>query len=153
MMHVFRPTFQRFTIAALSAVALASAASGEVPSDNVTTFEPTDTERQIFAEPGISFAEGADIYATVCAGCHMPEGQGAIGGGAYPALSGNENLEYPDYAIFIVTNGYKAMPSLGHLLDDEQVASLVNYLQSNLGNSYEPTATPDMVAANRPQPD
>jgi mono/diheme cytochrome c family protein len=51
----------------------------------------------------------------------------------YPALAGNEKLEYPDYAVFIVLNGYKAMPSFAHTLSDEQVAAVVNYLQSGLG--------------------
>lgn len=110
---------------------------------------PLSTEDRAFDAPGIEFTDGEDIYRVTCAGCHMPEGEGAVGAGAYPALAGNSNLEYPDYAIYIVVNGQKAMPAFGGILSDEQVAAVVNYLQSDLGNAYTPSATPEAVAASR----
>lgn len=147
---------------ALKAVVLAIAATGSVaflpafgePDEmTVTSFEPEGLDKEIFNGPGITVTSGKDIYDSICTGCHMPNGEGAVGGGMYPALAGNEKLEYPDYAIFIIVNGYKAMPDFGRILSDEQVASVVNYLQSGLGgNAYEPAATAELVELNRPLP-
>ncbi|KCZ87226.1 c-type cytochrome [Hyphomonas jannaschiana] len=145
----------RFPRTALTALAFAAAAltmHADEGIPEVTSFEPTPLEQKIFDGPGVTVTRGEDIYSTLCAGCHMPEGEGAVGGGMYPALAGNEKLEYPDYAVFIVLNGYKAMPSFAHTLSDEQVAAVVNYLQSGLGgNSYEPAATVEQAELSRPQ--
>jgi mono/diheme cytochrome c family protein len=44
------------------------------------------------------------------------------------------------------------MPPFAHTLSDEQVAAVVNYLQSGLGgNAYEPTATAEHAELSRPQ--
>ena len=138
------------TAMAFAATALSMQADEGPPE--ITSFEPTSLEKKIFDGPGVTVTRGDEIYSTLCAGCHMPEGEGALGGGMYPALAGNEKLEYPDYAVFIILNGYKAMPSFAHTLSDEQVAAVVNYLQSGLGgNSYEPAATAEQVEISRPQ--
>jgi mono/diheme cytochrome c family protein len=138
------------TALAFSTTALSMQADQGIPE--ITSFEPTPLEKKIFDGPGVTVTSGDEIYSTLCAGCHMPEGKGAVGGGMYPALAGNEKLEYPDYAVFIVLNGYKAMPSFAHTLSDEQVAAVVNYLQSGLGeNSYEPATTVEQVELSRPQ--
>ena len=138
------------TALAFSTTALSMQADQGIPE--ITSFEPTPLEKKIFDGPGVTVTSGDEIYSTLCAGCHMPEGKGAVGGGMYPALAGNEKLEYPDYAVFIVLNGYKAMPSFAHTLSDEQVAAVVNYLQSGRGeNSYEPAATVEQVELSRPQ--
>lgn len=140
---------------AVAAFAVAAVFTPSMQADEttneITTFEPTPLEQEIFDGPGITVTSGKDIYATLCAGCHMPEGEGAVGAGMYPALAGNEKLEYPDYAVFIIMNGYKAMPPFAHVLSDEQVAAVVNYLQSDLGNTYEPAATAEQVGLSRPQ--
>ncbi|MFD1794662.1 cytochrome c [Paracoccus aurantiacus] len=81
--------------------------------------------------------EGEAIYNAICSGCHMPDGQGAVGAGEYPALAGNENLETADYPIYLIIHGQKAMPPLGDYLDDAQIASVVNYIRHNLGNNFE----------------
>ncbi|MDO5643109.1 MAG: cytochrome c [Paracoccus sp. (in: a-proteobacteria)] len=99
--------------------------------------------------PRLPQTEGAAIYHAICSGCHMPDGQGAIGAGAYPALAGNEMLEGPDYPIFMITHGQKAMPPLGDYLDDAQIAAVVNYIRHNLGNDFEGETTPGDVAAAR----
>lgn len=117
----------------------------------ISTFDATERELGI-AEPGIAVTEGEAIYQTVCAGCHMPDGEGAEGAGAYPALANNALLEYPEYAITLVLYGQRAMPPFAHLLDDAQVENVVGYLQSGL-NDYEPTATAETVAATRPETD
>ena len=150
MRHQARFPRTALTVHAFSAVALNMQADQGIPE--ITSFEPTPLEKKIFDGPGVTVTSGEEIYSTLCAGCHMPKGEGAVGGGMYPALAGNDKLEYPDYAVFIVLNGYKAMPSFAHTLSDEQVAAVVNYLQSGLGeNSYEPAATVEQVELSRPQ--
>tara|TARA_R110000850_G_scaffold102824_2_gene212441 strand:+ start:3635 stop:4171 length:537 start_codon:yes stop_codon:yes gene_type:complete len=94
--------------------------------------------------------DGEDLYQTLCSGCHMSTGAGAIGAGKYPALSRNPNLEYAGYATYIIINGQAAMPSLGHFLDDRQVLAITDYIQTNLGNDYDADGTLDAVKDARP---
>lgn len=93
--------------------------------------------------------DGEAIYRTVCAGCHMPDGRGAVGAGAYPALTRNAKLEAGGYPILLVVNGRKAMPAFGRQLDDSQVAAVVNYIRGNFGNAYADRVSPDDVKAAR----
>lgn len=79
---------------------------------------------------------GAEIYGAVCQACHMDKGQGAVGAGKYPALAKNENLTDPSYPIFIVLHGQKGMPPFGDMLDDDQVAAVVDYVRTSFGNNY-----------------
>jgi mono/diheme cytochrome c family protein len=109
------------------------------------------------AAPGINeggevmgFTEGKDIYQYLCRGCHQYDGSGASGAGAYPALAGNENLEFGDYPVTLVVNGQKGMPPLGHMLSDEQVVAVVTYIQTSFGNTYTEHPTVDTVAGVRP---
>ncbi len=95
-------------------------------------------------------SDGEELYQSLCSGCHMTDGAGAVGAGAYPALRDNPNLEYAGYATYIIVNGQKAMPSLGHFLDDEQVVAITDYLQTNLDNDYDPDGTVEAVAGIRP---
>ncbi|MFH5923178.1 c-type cytochrome [Roseomonas xinghualingensis] len=94
--------------------------------------------------------DGGALYAATCAGCHMPDGRGAVGAGAYPALAGNQKLEFAAYPISIVLNGFHGMPGFASQMDDRQVAEVVNWVRTNLGNNYtaEP-ATPEEVKAAR----
>ena len=96
-----------------------------------------------------TYREGEAIYRNVCAGCHMPDGRGAVGAGAYPALAGDAKLEAAGYPVLLVVNGRKAMPAFGQLLDDNQVAAVVNYIRSNFGNAYTDRVSADDVKAAR----
>ncbi|MER8792313.1 cytochrome c [Mesorhizobium sp. M0983] len=98
----------------------------------------------------IQARDGAGIYAAICRGCHMPQAVGAVGAGNYPALAKNEKLEGGAYPVFMVVNGQRAMPPLGSYLDDEQVAAVVNYIRTNLGNNYTDAVTVKDVQAARP---
>jgi mono/diheme cytochrome c family protein len=81
--------------------------------------------------------DGHDLYALICAGCHQPRGEGAIGAGRYPALAGSAKLEHAAYAIDIVLAGKGAMLPFGDLLDDEQIAAVLNYARgAALGNTF-----------------
>ena len=91
----------------------------------------------MFEDPGmLTQTDGEDIYNAICSGCHMPEGEGAVGAGMYPALADNPNLEYPGYAIDLILHGQKAMPALGGVLSDEQIAAVVGYIRTSFGNDY-----------------
>jgi mono/diheme cytochrome c family protein len=93
--------------------------------------------------------DGEVIYRTVCQGCHMPDAQGAVGAGAYPALANDPDLAETEYAVTVVVNGSKGMPPFGKLLDDEQVAAVVNYVRSHFGNTYSDSVSPSEVRSAR----
>ena len=102
---------------------------------------------------GRAFGErgGEALYASVCAACHQPDGKGAIGAGAYPALAGNANLASADYIAFVVLNGSRGMPPVGRMMSDEQVADVVNYVRSRFGAGYDDAISTATVAAARPK--
>jgi mono/diheme cytochrome c family protein len=85
---------------------------------------------------------GEALYADICQGCHMPEGAGAVGAGAYPALARNPKLATAGYPLFLVIYGRKGMPPFGKSLTDQQVAAVVNYIRTHFGNDF-----PDAVNA------
>ena len=80
----------------------------------------------------------------------MPDGRGAVGAGRYPALVGNERLEVAAYPTNIVLIGLRGMPGFAGQMDDAQIAAVVNYVRTNLGNHFTTDpATPDDVKALR----
>jgi mono/diheme cytochrome c family protein len=93
---------------------------------------------------------GQSIYENVCQGCHMPDAKGAIGAGQYPALAGDPRLAAKMYPAMLVLKGQGAMPVFGDVMDDEQIANVVNYVRSHFGNAYTDKLTPAEVAALRP---
>jgi mono/diheme cytochrome c family protein len=93
--------------------------------------------------------DGEVIYRTSCQACHMPTGQGATGAGTYPALAKNSKLQAGRYPVYIVVKGSKAMPPFANLLDDEQIAAVVNYVRTHLGNDYGIGVSADDVKAAR----
>ncbi len=131
----------RSHILAIAVTLTAGAAAAQQADDSQAWFEsPSRLTQQT----------GEGIYNAVCAGCHMPDGEGAVGAGEYPALAGNEMIAFPDYPIHITIHGHAAMPPLGELLDDAQIAEVVNYIQTSFGNDFtEEPATAEMVAGAR----
>ncbi len=93
--------------------------------------------------------DGATLYRTSCQACHMAEGQGASGAGVYPPLAKNVKLRTARYPVFVVTNGQKGMPPFGPMMDDEQIAAVVNFVRSNLGNDYKDAVSAADVKAIR----
>jgi mono/diheme cytochrome c family protein len=90
-------------------------------------------------------APGAQNYAQYCAGCHERDGSGAAP--YMPALAGNPAVVDPDPVslINIVLNGsaplvihdspdFYRMASFRSMLDDRQVADVVNFMRSAWGN-------------------
>jgi mono/diheme cytochrome c family protein len=105
---------------------------------------------QGFGRGGFTEQGGEAIYKNVCQGCHMPDAKGAVGAGMYPALAKNPKLEVSGYPVSVVVNGQKAMPALGGMFSDQQVADVVNYVRTHFGNSYKDKVTPADVKATRP---
>lgn len=95
--------------------------------------------------------DGAAIFHNVCANCHMQDGKGVLTGGAgiYPALASNPKLASAAYPIMVVVHGQKGMPHFGELLSDDQVAAVVGYIRTNLGNRFTDPVTADEVKAMR----
>jgi mono/diheme cytochrome c family protein len=98
---------------------------------------------------GFTEQGGEAIFKNVCQGCHMPQAQGAVGAGMYPALAKNSKLETAGYPVSVVVNGQKAMPAFGGMFSDQQVADVVNYVRTHFGNSYKDKVTPADVKAAR----
>jgi mono/diheme cytochrome c family protein len=96
---------------------------------------------------GFTFGErtGEALYKNACQACHMPDGKGATGAGAYPALAADTALGARGYPVYVVVNGQRAMPPFGDLMDDGQVAAVVNYVRTHLGNTYNDEVTADDV--------
>ena len=76
------------------------------------------------------------LYVNICQACHMENGRGAVGAGVYPPLANNPKLEDRSYPVYIVLHGLKAMPPMGKLLSDEQVAAVIDYVRTHFGNTY-----------------
>lgn len=93
--------------------------------------------------------DGAALFQAICQGCHMPNAQGAVGAGAYPALARNTKLASPLYPVLTVLNGRKSMPALGSYLSDEQVANVVTYVRTHFGNNYRDKLSPATVKSVR----
>ncbi|MGC1523961.1 MAG: cytochrome c [Steroidobacteraceae bacterium] len=106
---------------------------------------------------GTDSAGGAQTYTHICQGCHMAEGQGAVGAGHYPKLAGDPALVSWQYVALTVLNGKNGMPSFGAPADqsffgaphlsDAQIADVVNYVRSHFGNRWKDKATAAQVAA------
>ena len=128
-----------FAVAAVLAwFTLASAAAENAAKPSVST--------------GFRFTEttGEDLFASACQGCHMPTGNGAVGAGSYPALAKDGKLEAKGYPITVVVRGQRAMPPIGALMSDDQVAAVVNYVRTHFGNQYEDAVTAEEVKTVRP---
>jgi mono/diheme cytochrome c family protein len=101
---------------------------------------------------------GEQIYTHICQGCHMPDGQGAVGAGAYPKLAGDKNFVSWAFVAVTVLDGRNGMPPFGYPaghgmdsgpahLSDAQIADVVNYVRSHFGNAYKAEVTAKQVSA------
>lgn len=96
-----------------------------------------------------NFQGGEAVFKNICQGCHMPNAQGAVGAGMYPALAKNAKLEVAGYPVAVIVHGQKAMPPFGGLLNDQQIADVVNYVRTHFGNNYKDKVSPGDVKAQR----
>ena len=100
-------------------------------------------EGQRVFSSGYRFVEmsGEELFNNVCRGCHMPDATGASGAGSYPSLAKNQNLQSSGYPITLVIRGQRAMPPFGDMMNDDQVAAVVNYVRTHFGNNYRDAVT------------
>lgn len=107
-----------------------------------------------------SESEGQHLYSTICQGCHMSNGEGAVGAGTYPKLAGNPRLVSWQYAALTVLQGRNGMPPFGAIPDvdpalakmlgaltDAQIAAVVNYVRTHFGNDFKDKASAADVKA------
>ena len=102
MISRFKSAFGKFALAAGLAAAAVAVGTFAVPAQSLGPFSSNPFR--------ITHQDGEAIYRNVCAGCHMPDGRGAVGAGAYPALADNAKLAVAVYTVLLVVNGRKAMP-------------------------------------------
>jgi mono/diheme cytochrome c family protein len=126
MNHLNCKTLQRLALASWLCFA---AAPGAVcaADDNIPVF--ASSQRFLYRD-------GEHLYRATCQGCHMPDGKGAQGAGAYPALAGNPRLASSLYPVAILLNGKNGMPQFARFFDDAQIAAVVNYVRTHFGNNY-----------------
>ena len=100
---------------------------------------------------GWQFSEqgGADLFRNVCAGCHQPDAKGAVGAGAYPSLVADDELASADFVVSVLLGGLKAMPPVGEMMSDAQVADVVNYVRTHFSNAYSDAVSAEAVSAAR----
>jgi mono/diheme cytochrome c family protein len=110
---------------------------------------PSPSVRDFSVGPRFAERSGEELFANICQACHMPDGKGATGAGAYPSLAGNNRLETGGYPVAVVINGQRGMPPFGGMLSDEQVAAVVNYVRTHFGNSYYDAVTVEEIQAFR----
>ncbi len=130
----------------LQAMLLASAALFCVPAGADDPTAPVISDGWRFAEK-----DGKALYDNICAGCHMPKGQGASGAGFYPALANNPRLASSGYILQNVLNGRKGMPGFGAFMTDEQAAMVAVYIRTHFGNDFrEPVTVEEAKAIRQP---
>ncbi len=110
----------------------------------------------------IDASTGAAVYQHVCQGCHMPGGQGAVGAAVIPALAGNKKLASSGYPVYVVLNGLGGMPWFNGdlknpegagVLNNHQIALVVNFVRTHFGNAYtDPVSAADVAAVRGPPP-
>jgi mono/diheme cytochrome c family protein len=115
----------------------------------------------IFDPAVLATVDGKEIYAQICQGCHMPDAQGAVGAGHYPALASDPTLASRQYMVLTVLAGRRNMPAFGArhaigflgppmILTDEQIAAVVNYVRTHFGNHYtDPTSASEVRSLDK----
>jgi cytochrome c5 len=136
-----------FVVAGLILLALNLSASSVTSAENEAR-----ASLQGSLSPGFRFTEasGEQLFVSICQGCHMPDGHGATGAGNYPALTEDKNLESSGFPVYVVVRGQRAMPPIGSMMSDDQVAAVVNYVRTHFGNQYRDAVTAEDVRRVRP---
>ena len=94
----------------------------------------------------VTLTGGAEVYADECSGCHTANGKGVPG--LFPSLAGAPVVQQNDATslIHVVLRGAisvstraaptaAAMPAFAWILNDDEVAAVVNYIRNSWGNS------------------
>jgi len=114
------------------------------------TDESAAIAARLTPEQKILFDKGSRLFATLCAACHQPHGEG-LDGLAPQLLYSHYILGAEQALIRIVLSGKendgRAMPPL-HSLDDESIAGVLTYVRQSWGHNAPPVS-PATVAAVR----
>ncbi len=105
----------------------------------------------------LSKMDGQQIYGHICQGCHMADAGGAVGAGRFPALAKDPALASRQYMALTILMGRRNMPAFGSkhavgfggppvMLNDEQIAAVINYVRMHFGNLYKDSITAAEVA-------
>jgi mono/diheme cytochrome c family protein len=62
----------------------------------------------------------------------------------------DSNLESGAYPVYVVVRGQRAMPPVGAMMSDAQVAAVVNFVRTRFGNQYRDAVSADDVKLVRP---
>ncbi|WP_280545976.1 MULTISPECIES: cytochrome c oxidase subunit II [unclassified Halomonas] len=92
-------------------------------------------------------ARGEQVYGSVCATCHQPDGSGNPP--AFPALAGNQALmNERDRHINTVINGVSgaAMPAFRNTLNAVEIAAVITYERNAWGNETGDSVQPSEIA-------
>ncbi|RTR06293.1 cytochrome c oxidase subunit II [Halomonas nitroreducens] len=90
---------------------------------------------------------GEQVYGTICASCHQPDGSGNPP--AFPALAGNQTLmDDRERHIDTVVNGVSgsAMPAFRSTLNPVEVAAVITYERNAWGNETGDVIQPSAIA-------
>jgi len=90
-------------------------------------------------------ATGEQVFQQVCRACHMADAKGATGAATIPALANNPRLTDASYPITMVLYGRGAMPWFNQMLTPVQIANVVGYVRTHLGNNYPGPVTENDV--------
>lgn len=95
----------------------------------------------------------------------MPQGQGAVGAGRYPAFARDPALASAPYMALTILGGCRGMPAFAlksggdsdsesfiapSTLTDAQIAGVINYIRTHFGNHYRDAITVAEVKALHP---
>jgi mono/diheme cytochrome c family protein len=111
-----------------------------------------DNDAAFLSQKDAAHVTGEQLFTHICQGCHMPDAKGAVGAGHYPALASNPKLASAAYPIVMVMNGRGGMPPFWMILNDQQLADVVNYVRTHFDNHYTDAVTAEQVKAFRPIP-
>lgn len=96
--------------------------------------------------------KGGEIFQSVCAACHQPNGEGMPP--MYPALKGSKTATGPvNEHINTVLNGRPgtAMQAFKDQMSDEDLASVITYERNSFGNNTGDLVQPSQIKAAKQQ--
>ena len=138
----------------------------ERPNPIVTALENYDKDEAQFALLGQSAKQGRLIYESICATCHGPDGMGVNQGEKMlaPALAKNDLFKSGRLDLLArvllkgeagpiggVTYGEGFMPPWEAAYNDEQLASVLNFVGQRWYGWRKPIATAQIIAEERSQ--
>jgi mono/diheme cytochrome c family protein len=114
-----------------------------------------DAQQQSPAAGQNAMKSGAQIYSDECSGCHTSNGKGVPG--LFPALAGAPIVQQtdPTSLIHVALRGALSvgtapaptapeMPAFAWVMNDDQVAGVVNYIRNSWGNSAPAVSSGDV---------